>query len=95
MCLEKYESYYKEEVISQAKHNYGEHVQVEVMPTSDDPKDLIYFAFQQMATYEQLGVYFDAPHRYKEKMAELHARLMSICNSEIYSVLEDNEKRVS
>jgi hypothetical protein len=85
----------REEVVRQAKHNYGEHAQVEIMPTSDDPKDLIYFALQQLVTYEQLSSYFDAPHTYKESMSELHARMLSIANQEIYNVLLDNEKKVS
>lgn len=85
----------KEEVVRQAKHNYGEHVQVEILPTSDEPKELIYFAIQQLATYEQLSALFDAPHTYKSKMSELHSRILAICNEEVYSVLEDNEKRVA
>ena len=85
----------KEEVVQQAKNNYGEHTHVEILPTSSDPKDLIYFAIQQLATYEQLSALFDAPHLYKSKVAELQAKIQAICNTECYSVLEDNEKRVT
>lgn len=85
----------KEEVIRQAKHNYGEHVQVEVMPSSDNPKELIYFAIQQLATYEQLSVLFDAPHRYDSEVEKLRARLKEILNYELEAVIKDNEKKVS
>ena len=85
----------KEEVIRQAKDTYGEHTQVEVMPTSDDPKDLLYFAMQQMSTYEQLSALFDAPHLYQKTMNELRARMLNICTEELEAVIKDNEKRVS
>lgn len=85
----------KEEVIQQAKRNYGEHVQVSIMPTSSDPKDIIYFAIQQLITYEQLSALFDAPHLYDNQLITLRGRIRELLDLELESVIKDNEKRVS
>lgn len=85
----------KEEVIQQAKRNYGEHVQVDIMPTSSDPKDIIYFALQQLVTYEQLSALFDAPHLYENQLIVLRARIRELLDLELESVIKDNEKRVA
>lgn len=81
--------------MQQAKRNYGEHVQVEVTPTSSDPKDIIYFAIQQLVTYEQLSALFDAPHLYENELVVLRARIRELFDLELESVIKDNEKRVS
>jgi hypothetical protein len=85
----------KEEVISQAKHNYGENVEVKVEPTSNDPWDMLHFALQGLLTYDQLGIYFDSGPMYKDKLLELKAALLDKVEKELDSVALENENKVT
>ncbi len=84
-----------EEVISQAKANYGQYAEVEVFPSSNDPWDIIYFGLQKALTYEQLGILFDNPSLYPTKVEELKQQILERLNKELSSVIKDNEIRVS
>ena len=89
-----FESLTKEEVVNQAKAYYGEAVEVEVFPSSNDPWDHVYFAIQQGYTSEQLGLLFDAGALYPEKVAALKAVILEKLKHELNSVIQDNEARV-
>ena len=85
----------KEEVVRNAKQLFGEYAEVHVAPSSDEPIDMIYFAIQQVLTYEQLSLLFDSEHLYPQKIAELKSRVLGTISKELDSVVKDNEVRVS
>lgn len=85
----------KEEVIRQAKENYGDGVEVEILPSSDDPWDIIYFGLQQVLTYDQLAILFDSDALYPNKLKELKAVALARLEKELNTVIKDNEIRVS
>jgi hypothetical protein len=80
-----------EEVVSRAKHNYGEFTTVEVAPNSNKPRDILYFALQQMVVHEQLSLLFDDKNLYPQRLSLLTADTMSTVKKELSSVLRDNE----
>ena len=84
-----------EEVISRAKSNYGSFVEVDVQPSSNKPKDIIYFALQQMITHEQLSLLFDNKAVYPTKLAQLKAEVLADVMHELSSVIKDNEIKSS
>lgn len=85
----------KEEVIRAAKQNYGDGAEVEIFPPSNDPWDIVYFGLQQALTYDQLSILFDSGALYPEKLELLKAQVLNRLNSELNSVIKDNEVRVS
>lgn len=85
----------KEEIIRQAKHNYGEYVDVSVYPISDDPWDMISFALQRLITYDQIGLYFNSQHNYEEKLSELEESIKEKLSKELKHVLVDNENKLT
>jgi len=85
----------KEEVIRNAKELYGEYTEVTVAPETNEPIDMIYFAIQQLLTYEQLSLLFDNEHVYETKIAELKSRMLGTIAKELDSVIKDNKVRVS
>lgn len=85
----------KEEVIRNARELFGEYTEVSVAPSSAEPVDMIYFALQQVLTYEQLSLLFDSEHLYTQKITELKSRVLNLVSKELDSVIKDNEVRVS
>jgi|WetSurMetagenome_2_1015567.scaffolds.fasta_scaffold49842_2 hypothetical protein len=85
----------KEEIVSQAKYNYGESVEVKVEPISNDPWDMLHFALQSLITYDQLSILFDSGPLYKEKLVELKLALLDKVENELTNVVLDNEEKVT
>lgn len=84
-----------EEIVRQAKEQYGEFVDVKISPSSNDPLDVIYFGLQQLLTNEQLSLLFDSGPLYSTKIIELKAQTLAKVSKELDSVIKDNEVRVS
>lgn len=84
-----------EEVVARAKHNYGDYVEVYVEPTSSKPIDMIYFAIQQLVTYDQLAILFDDKELYSTKVMSLKASVLEKLQRELSAVIKDNETKVT
>lgn len=80
-----------EEVVARAKHNYGEFTTVEVTPNTNKPRDILYFALQQMVVHEQLSLLFDDKVLYPQKLSLLASETLETVKKELFSVIRDNE----
>lgn len=60
------DSFLIEEVIKQAKNNYGAQVSVEIQPDSNTPMDYLYFAIQRLITGDHITLLFDSGSMYKK-----------------------------
>lgn len=83
-----------EEVVRQAIHNYGKQANVEIMPESAKPHDLIYFALQQIITHQQLGLLFDDKLGYQSSIQKLRNETLYKVEEILSQVIIDNESRV-
>lgn len=83
-----------EEVVRQALHNYGKRAQIEIMPESSKPHDLIYFALQQIITHQQLGLLFDDKLGYQSSIQKLRNETLYKVEEILSQVIIDNEARV-
>lgn len=83
-----------EEVIAQAKRNYGQGVSVKIMPESMRPTDLLEFAISNFITAEQVSYYFDDQFTYASKMKKLKADIMYRFSESIDSVIKENERKI-
>lgn len=83
-----------EEVVSQAMHNYGKAVDVEVQPDSKMPHDWIYFAIQKIITHQQMSYLYDDKHMYHKSMQKLRADTLSKVTEILDQVIIDNEAKV-
>lgn len=84
-----------EEIVMQASHNYGKHVEVSVMPDSFKAHDLIYFGLQQIMTHEQLGYFYEDKHSYPKKVQKLRSETLYKIQEIIDQVIIDNEAKVA
>lgn len=89
------EAFTAEEVVKQAQHNYGKSVQVEIMPESTKPHDLIYFALQQIITHRQLSLLFDDKLGYQSSVQKLRNETLYKLQELLDQVIIDNESKVS
>lgn len=83
-----------EEVVRLAVHNYGKQAQVEIMPESSKPHDLIYFALQQIITHQQLSLLFDDKLGYQSSVQKLRNETLYKVEEILSQVIIDNESRV-
>lgn len=88
------ESFTSEEVVKQAVHLYGKAVDVQIMPASTKPHDLIYFGLQQIITHEQLGLLFDDKLGYQASMQKLRNETLYKIQEILDQVIIDNESKV-
>lgn len=88
-------SFNMEEVIAQAKRNYGKTARVEVRPDSMLPHDMLYFALQQMTVHEQLSLFFSSGATYKNDLLKLKAEILYKVEEILNDVLIDTEEKVS
>lgn len=84
----------KAEIERQAKHMFGEHAKTSVMPESDDPLDVLYFAVQQIITSDQLSLLYDSD-AYNKDIKELRLKTLMKLEEVLDQVIIDNESRVS
>ena len=79
----------------QAVHNYGKAVEVSIMPDSTKPHDLIYFAFQQIITHDQLSLLYDDKLGYQNKLQALRNDVLFKAQELLDQVIIDNESKVA
>ena len=89
------ESFTREEVVKQAVHMYGKAVDVQIMPSSTKPHDLIYFGLQQIITHEQLGLLFDDKLGYQASIQKLRNETLYKIEEILSQVIIDNESKVA
>ena len=89
------QSFNMEEVITQAKREYGKGVSVEVYPDSNLPHDMLYFAIQQMITQEQLSLLFDNKSFYESEIKKLRSEILYKVEEILDSVIIDNEGKAT
>lgn len=89
------ESFTVDEVIRQAKHNYGSNVSIEVSPESNSAVDILYFAIQQLITHEQLSLLFDSRGSYHQDIKKLRSETLYQIERVLDEVILDNETKVS
>lgn len=85
----------KEEIVKQAKENYGHTATVEIRPVSNEPWDVLNFALQNLVTYDQISLLFDSGHEYQTKIKELKQSLLDKIGKELETVILDNEDKVT
>lgn len=87
-------SFTVDEIVANAKRNYGPGTSVRIMPESHRPNDLVEFAIQVWITAEQVSLYYDDPHMYKEKMKKVKSNILESVGEIIDSVIKDNERKI-
>jgi hypothetical protein len=83
-----------EEVVSQARRNYGNNVEVAITPMSLAPHDYLYFALQQMVAHRQLALIYDDKELYQVKLGALRSEVLYKVADILDSVIIDNESKV-
>jgi hypothetical protein len=88
------ESFNMEEVIAQAKRNYGKNIEVEVLPESNLPHDMLYFALQQMVVHTQLSLLYNSGANYTYDLKKLRAETLHKVEEILNEVIMDTEAKV-
>lgn len=89
------DSFLIEEVIKQAKNNYGAQVSVEIQPDSNTPMDYLYFAIQRLITGDHITLLFDSGSMYKKDLEKLRAEIMYKVGEVVDDVILENEARIN
>ncbi len=89
------DSFLIEEVIKQAKNNYGARVSVEIQPDSNTPMDYLYFAIQRLITGDHITLLFDSGSMYKKDLEKLRAEIMYKVGEVVDDVILENEARIN
>jgi hypothetical protein len=84
-----------EEIVKLATNNYGKSTNVQVMPDSAKPHDLIYFALQCMITHEQLSLLYEDKFAYASKLQKLRGEILYKLSEILDQVIIDNESKVA
>lgn len=89
------ESLVIDEVVKNAKRMYGPGVSVKVLPESNIPNDMLYFALQQIITHEQLSLFYNSGSReaYKQDMKKLRGDILFRVEQVLDTVILDNENK--
>lgn len=88
------ESHLVEEVQKLAKTNYGNSANVQVMPESDTPIDIIYFGIQRYITGKHLSLLYDSGALYQKELEKLRSETLYKLGEILNEVLMDNEARI-
>lgn len=83
-----------EEIVEEAKRMYGESVSISILPDSDDPFNLLYFAIQSHITMRQVHSYYDDGILYEEKLKILRRDVLSLVDEVFDVVVSDNEDKL-
>ena len=89
------DSFLIEEVIRQAKNNYGAQAQVSVFPDSDTPIDYLYFAIRRLITGEQLTLLYDSGALYQKDLERLRAETMRKVGEVLDDVIMETEAKLT
>ena len=85
----------KEEIMRQCYHNYGNSAEVEIMPDSTKPHDLIYHAIRLIITHDQISMLFDNKLEYQKNIDKLRNSVLTKISEIADQVIIDNEERVT
>lgn len=88
------ESFLLEEVLKQAKTNYGAAASVRVLPESDTPIDYLYFALQRLITGDQLSLLYESGALYPQHLDKLRQETLYKVGEVLNEVLMDNEHKL-
>ena len=83
-----------EEVVNQARHNYGNNVEVSVTPMGLTPHDFIYLGLQELITHRQVSLIYDDKEQYQTKLGTLRAEVLYKVTELLDTVIIDNEAKV-
>ncbi len=89
------DSFLLEEVVQQAKRNYGDTASVTVLPESDTPIDYLYFALQRLITGDHITLLYESGPTYQQDLAKLRADIMYKVGEVLNDVIMDNEHKVA
>ena len=89
------ESFTVEEVVAQARRNYGRNVSVTVTPESSKASDILYFALQSIITQDQLSIFFDNKETYTKELGKLRADILYRVQEVMDLVIMDNESKLT
>lgn len=87
-------SFLLEEIVKQAKNNYGAKARVSIYPESDTPMDYLYFAIERLVTGDQLTLLYDSKEQYREKLSLLREEMISKMKDVLDDVLIMNESKL-
>lgn len=88
-------SFTKEEIVKFAQSVHGKSATVDVTSDSLAPHDLIYFALQQIITYQQLSLFYDDRDQYQSKLRALRQDTIATLIELLDTVIIDNESKVA
>lgn len=81
-----------DEIVKQARLDYGPSVAIEVLPESNIPNDILYFALQQIVTHEQLSLLYSGDS-YQQDIKKLRSEILFRVEEVLNDVIIDNEAR--
>lgn len=88
------ESLTVEEIVKQARNNYGKNIDVQVMPDSMMAYDLIYHGVSMLTTHEQVGLLHDDKLSYQVEVQKLRNRVLAKITEVLDQVIIDTEQKV-
>lgn len=83
-----------EEIVHQAKTNYGINARVEVRADTSAPTDQIYFGIQQLLTHKQLGLLYNNKDTYATDIGILRKQILSTLAELLDTAIIENETKV-
>jgi hypothetical protein len=89
------ESFLIEEVIKQAKNNYGVSASVTVSPISDTPLDYIQFGIQRYITGKHLSLLYDSGPTYQQDLKQLRSETLYKLGELLDEVIISNESKIT
>lgn len=84
-----------DEVIRQAKHNYGTGVQVEILPESTTTNDMLHFSLYQMIVHKQLSLLYDTKSAYQQDIRKLREEVLFKVQEALDDVIIEIESKAS
>lgn len=84
-----------EEVVSQARSNYGDGVKIELAPETSIAYDHIYFGLQQLVTHKQLSMLYEKNGNYQSGIGRLRSDIVYKVSEILDQVIIDNESKVA
>ena len=84
-----------EEVVKQARDNYGPLADITVSPDSSMAYDLIYFGLQQLITKEQISMLYEKNGNYNGDIKQLRSKVLQKVTDITDQVIVDNESKVA
>lgn len=84
-----------EEVIKQAKNNYGNTASVQVAPDSDTPLDLLHFAIERYITGKHITLLYDSGPTYQRDLEKFRSEILYKLGEILDEVIISNENKIA